>query len=148
MERSLKVRPIENGTVIDHIAKGKALNVYRVLNIRENTPVTIAMYVPSKKYGKKDILKIEGVELSEEDVNKIGLISPNATINIIRDGEVKKKFKVKIPEVITGILKCTNPNCITNVEKVPGKFRVEKKDPLKIRCIYCEKFLNTIEISR
>ena len=56
MERSLKVRPIENGTVIDHIAKGKALNVYRVLNIRENTPVTIAMYVPSKKYGKKDIV--------------------------------------------------------------------------------------------
>ncbi|HIQ38682.1 MAG TPA: aspartate carbamoyltransferase regulatory subunit [Methanothermococcus okinawensis] len=148
MERSLKVRPIENGTVIDHITRGKALNVYRVLNIGKETTVTIAMYVPSKKYGKKDILKIEGVELSEEDVNKIALISPNATINIIKNGEVVKKFKVKIPDFITGILKCTNPNCITNVENVPGKFKVEKKDPLKIRCIYCEKFLNTIEISK
>ena len=148
MERSLKVRPIENGTVIDHIARGKALNVYKVLNIGEETTVTIAMYVPSKKYGKKDILKIEGVELSEEDVNKIGLISPNATINIIKNGDVVKKFKVKIPDIITGILKCTNPNCITNVERVPGKFKVERKDPLKIRCIYCEKFLNTIEIAR
>jgi len=148
MERSLKVRPIENGTVIDHIARGKALNVYKVLNIGEETTITIAMYVPSKKYGKKDILKIEGVELSEEDVNKIGLISPNATINIIKNGDVVKKFKVKIPDIITGILKCTNPNCITNVERVPGKFKVERKDPLKIRCIYCEKFLNTIEISR
>ncbi|MBW9219967.1 aspartate carbamoyltransferase regulatory subunit [Methanothermococcus sp. SCGC AD-155-N22] len=148
MERSLKVRPIENGTVIDHIARGKALNVYKVLNIGEENTVTIAMYVPSKKYGKKDILKIEGIELSEEDVNKIGLISPNATINIIKNGGVVKKFKVEIPDIITGILKCTNPNCITNVERVPGKFKVEKKDPLKIRCIYCEKFLNTIEISR
>ncbi|GBF36166.1 MAG TPA: aspartate carbamoyltransferase regulatory subunit [Methanothermococcus okinawensis] len=148
MERSLKVRPIENGTVIDHITKGKALNVYRVLNIGKETTVTIAMYVPSKKYGKKDILKIEGVELSEEDVNKIALISPNATINIIKNRNVVKKFKVKIPDFITGILKCTNPNCITNIERVSGKFKVEKKNPLKIRCIYCEKFLNTIEIPK
>jgi len=148
MEKSLKVEPIENGTVIDHISKGKALKVYDVLNLNEDQTITIAMNVPSKKNGKKDILKIEGIELSKEDVNKISLISPNATINIIKNGMVVKKFKVEIPDKIEGILKCTNPNCITQIENIVGKFKVEEKEPLKIRCIYCEKFLNSIEICR
>ncbi len=148
MEKSLKVEPIENGTVIDHINKGKALKVYDVLNLNEDQTITIAMNVPSKKNGKKDILKIEGIELSKEDVNKISLISPNATINIIKNGMVVKKFKVEIPDKIEGILKCTNPNCITQIENIAGKFKVEEKEPLKIRCIYCEKFLNSIEICR
>jgi aspartate carbamoyltransferase regulatory subunit len=148
MKKSLKVKPIENGTVIDHISKGKALKVYKVLNIREDQTITIAMNVPSKKNGKKDVLKIEGIELSKEDVNKISLISPNATINIIKDGMVVKKFKVEIPNEIEGILKCTNPNCITQIEDIVGKFKVEEKDPLKIRCIYCEKFLSSIEICK
>ena len=148
MKKSLKVKPIENGTVIDHISKGKALKVYKVLNIRDDQTITIAMNVPSKKNEKKDILKIEGIELSKEDVNKISLISPNATINIIKDGVVVRKFKVEIPDTIEGILKCTNPNCITQIENIAGKFKVEEKEPLKIRCAYCEKFLNSIEICR
>ena len=148
MKKSLKVKPIENGTVIDHISKGKALKVYKVLNIRDDQTITIAMNVPSKKNGKKDVLKIEGIELSKEDVNKISLISPNATINIIKDGVVVRKFKVEIPDTIEGILKCTNPNCITQIENIAGKFKVEEKEPLKIRCAYCEKFLNSIEICR
>lgn len=148
MKKSLKVKPIANGTVIDHISKGKALKVYKVLNIREDQTITIAMNVPSKKNEKKDILKIEGIELSKEDVNKISLISPNATINIIKNGMVVKKFKVEIPDKIEGILKCTNPNCITQIEDIAGKFKVEEKEPLKIRCIYCEKFLSSIEIYR
>ncbi|MBW9221241.1 aspartate carbamoyltransferase regulatory subunit [Methanothermococcus sp. SCGC AD-155-M21] len=148
MKKSLRVKPIENGTVIDHISKGKALSVYNVLNIKyEDTPITIAMNVFSKKNKKKDILKIEGVELSEYDVNKISLISPSATINIIKEGKVVKKFKVEIPETIVGIIKCTNPNCITNIENTTGKFKVEEKNPLKIRCIYCEKFLNYIDFT-
>ncbi|WP_048057981.1 aspartate carbamoyltransferase regulatory subunit [Methanothermococcus okinawensis] len=147
-EKSLKVKPIKNGTVIDHITKGKALKVYKVLNLNNNQTVTIAMNVSSKKNEKKDILKIEGIELSKEDVNKISLISPNATINIIKDGVVVKKFKVEIPDEIEGILKCTNPNCITQTENIIGKFKVEEKEPLKIRCKYCEKFLNAIEICR
>ncbi|WP_421077310.1 aspartate carbamoyltransferase regulatory subunit [Methanothermococcus sp. Ax23] len=148
MKKSLKVKPIENGTVIDHINKGKALKVYKVLNIDKNQTVTIAMNVSSEKNEKKDVLKIEGIELSKEDVNKISLISPNATINIIKDGVVVRKFKVEIPDTIEGILKCTNPNCITQIENIAGKFKVEEKEPLKIRCAYCEKFLNSIEICR
>jgi aspartate carbamoyltransferase regulatory subunit len=146
MKKSLKVEPIENGTVIDHIKQGKALNVYNALNIKKDKTITIAMNVPSGKNHKKDILKIEGIELSKYDVDKISLISPNATINIIKNKIVINKFKVEIPNTIEGILKCTNPNCITNMENVAGKFEVEDREPLKIRCVYCEKFLNSIEV--
>ena len=146
MKKSLKVEPIENGTVIDHIKQGKALNVYNALNIKKDKTITIAMNVPSGKNHKKDILKIEGIELSKYDVDKISLFSPNATINIIKNKIVINKFKVEIPNTIEGILKCTNPNCITNMENVAGKFEVEDREPLKIRCVYCEKFLNSIEV--
>jgi len=144
----LKVKPIENGTVIDHIEGSKALKVYELLKIKENMPVTLALNVPSKKGGFKDILKIEGLELSKEDVNKIALISPDATINIIKDSKVVSKFKIDLPKNIDGIIKCTNPNCITNKEKIESKFTVEQKETLKIRCNYCEKFINSIIISR
>jgi len=144
----LKVKRIENGTVIDHIDGGKALEVYRILNIKEGLPVTLAMNVSSKKRNKKDILKIEGLELSKEDVNKISLISPNATINFIKNGKVIFKSKLDIPEKIEGILKCTNTKCITNQEQIESKFIVEKKHPLKIRCIYCEKFISSIIYSK
>ena len=118
MKMELKVKPIENGTVIDHISGSKALKVYKILNIEEKLPITLALNVPSKKGGMKDILKIEGLELTRDDVNKIALISPDATINIIKEGIVIKKFKVNLPKRIDGIIKCTNPNCITNKEIV------------------------------
>ncbi|WP_456472068.1 aspartate carbamoyltransferase regulatory subunit [Methanocaldococcus sp.] len=140
----LKVKKIKNGTVIDHIDAGKAMMVYKILNIPDDVSITLAINVPSKKKGRKDILKIENLEIKKEDLDKISLISPDVTINIIKDGEVVKKLKPQIPDKIEGILKCTNPNCITNVEKVKGEFIVESKNPLKIRCYYCEKFLNKI----
>ncbi|ABR54337.1 aspartate carbamoyltransferase, regulatory subunit [Methanococcus vannielii SB] len=148
MKVELKVKPIENGTVIDHIESSKALKVYDLLKINESMPVTLALNVSSKKGSLKDILKIEGLALSKADVNKIALVSPNATINIIKDGKVVSKFKVGIPNKIDGIVKCTNPNCITNKEGIKSKFTVEQKDTLKIRCDYCEKFINSIIISR
>ncbi|ENN96294.1 aspartate carbamoyltransferase regulatory subunit [Methanocaldococcus villosus KIN24-T80] len=140
----LKVRKIKDGTVIDHIDAGKALIVYKILNIPNHIPITLAINVPSKKKEKKDILKIEGFELKEKDINKISLISPDVTINIIKDWQVVKKLKPKIPDLIEGILKCTNPNCITHFEPVEGKFIVESKNPLKIRCYYCERLLEKI----
>ncbi|MCS3901965.1 aspartate carbamoyltransferase regulatory subunit [Methanococcus voltae] len=146
-KKQLKVKPIENGTVIDHIECSKALNVYQILNMPKDTTLTLAMNVNSKN-GAKDILKIEGKELCESEVSKIALISPNATINIIKDSKVLKKFKVQVPDEIEGILICTNPNCITNKEKVNGKFTIEDKEKLKIRCNYCEKFINEIKIKK
>ncbi|NPA62684.1 MAG: aspartate carbamoyltransferase regulatory subunit [Methanococci archaeon] len=140
----LKVRKITNGTVIDHIDAGKALVVFKILNVPKGTSVMIAINVPSKKKGKKDILKIEGIELKKEDVDKISLISPDVTINIIRNGRVVEKLKPQIPNEIEGILKCTNPNCITNKEQIRGRFKIENTSPLRIRCHYCEKYLNEV----
>ena len=100
--KELKVQPIKNGTVIDHITPGKALKVLDILNLREENCFTISllMNVESKTYGKKDIVKIENRELKPSEVDKIALIAQNATINIIRDSNVIKKYTVKLPEKI------------------------------------------------
>ena len=139
--KELKVTPIKNGTVIDHIPPGLALLVLHVLKIPEATSsaVSVAMNVKSKM-GKKDILKIENKELDEREVNKISLIAPKATINIIRDYEVVKKHRVQLPNEIIGIVKCSNPTCISNSrEPVNSRFIVVSKDPPHIKCYYCER---------
>ncbi|MBS7247286.1 MAG: aspartate carbamoyltransferase regulatory subunit [Candidatus Jordarchaeales archaeon] len=150
-ERELRVRKIRNGTVIDHITNGMALKVLKILGIcgKEDNIVSIVMHVPSEKIGRKDIVKIEGKELDPQEVDKIALISPSATINIVRDYKIIKKEKVKLPEVIEGFPKCVNPNCITNSgEPVSQRFRVEERAPLLIRCEYCGKLMNSDEILR
>ena len=139
--KELKVTPIKNGTVIDHIPPGLALKVLHVLKIPEETSsaVSIAMNVKSKM-GKKDIVKIENKELDKREVNKISLIAPKATINIIRDYEVVKKHRVQLPDEIVGIVKCSNPTCISNSrEPVESRFILVSKDPPHIKCYYCER---------
>jgi len=139
--KELKVTPIKNGTVIDHIPPGFALKVLHVLNIPEETSsaVSIAMNVKSKM-GKKDIVKIENKELDKREVNKISLIAPKATINIIRNYEVVKKHRVQLPDEIVGIVKCSNPTCISNSrEPVESRFTLVSKDPPHIKCYYCER---------
>ena len=150
-ERELRVRKIRNGTVIDHITDGMALKVLKILGIsgEENNVVSIVMHVPSEKIGRKDIVKIEGKELDPKEVDKISLISPSATINIVRDYKIIKKEKVKLPEVIEGFPRCVNPNCITNSgEPITQRFKVEEQAPLLIRCEYCGKLMNSEEILR
>ncbi|AEH24438.1 aspartate carbamoyltransferase regulatory subunit [Pyrococcus yayanosii] len=144
----LKVSAIREGTVIDHISAGKGLKVIEILGLGRlnGGAVLLAMNVPSKKLGRKDIVKVEGRFLSEEEVNKIALIAPSATVNIIRDYKVVEKFKVEVPDVIEGILRCANPNCITNHEYVTTKFYVINKEPLKVRCYYCERTMEEDEI--
>lgn len=139
--KELKVTPIKNGTVIDHIPPGFALKVLHVLKIPEETSsaVSVAMNVKSKM-GKKDIVKIENKELDKREVNKISLIAPKATINIIRDYEVVKKHRVQLPDEIVGIVKCSNPTCISNSrEPVESRFILVSKDPPHIKCYYCER---------
>ncbi len=139
--RTLRVSKIRDGTVIDHITSGHALNVIKILGIngRSNGIVTIAMNVPSQKLGVKDIVKVEGRELNPEEVNRIALIAPHATINIIRNFKVVEKQRVKLPSIIQGTIKCTNPPCISNSENEPVKpiFYVEGEEPLRLRCHYC-----------
>lgn len=152
--KEFRIQPIKNGTVIDHIDSGKALKVIKIMGVDENVTsiVSVIMHVPSSKKQYKDIVKVEDRELNPKELQKIALIAPNATINIIRDYEVVKKTKVKPPERVTGIVRCANPNCITNAktamdtfEPVEPEFIVESTKPLKLRCVYCERELENPE---
>jgi len=148
MKKELKIVPIKNGTVIDHIAAGQALNVLKILAIHARTDavVSVVMNVRSKKMGRKDIVKVEDRELKPEEVDKIALIAPNATINIIRDSEVIAKHKVYLPQTIEGIIRCANPNCISNVEREPviSRFVTVSEDPPLFRCFYCERMIEDV----
>jgi len=152
VEKRLYVRKIENGTVIDHIPPGFALAVLKILGLtgKEGHVIAVVMNVESKKFGKKDIVKIEGVELDVETVNKIALIAPHATINIIRNYSVASKSRVKVPDIIKGIIRCINPNCITNKpsEPITSLFHTISRDPLKIRCHYCGVVMSRSDILR
>jgi aspartate carbamoyltransferase regulatory subunit len=140
--KGLKVKPINNGTVIDHIAGGQALNVLKILGISGTTDamVSVVMNVDSRKLGKKDIVKVEDRELLEEEVNRIALIAPAASINIIRDCKVIEKRRVDLPDEIVGVVRCQNPNCISNtLEPIKSRMLVKAKNPVLLRCLYCEQ---------
>ncbi len=139
-ELDLKVSKIKDGTVIDHIRGGYALDVIKILGItgKEKRVITIAVNVPSKRFKVKDIIKIEGRALNSREVNRIALAAPHASINIIHNYKVDEKLEVKLPKVIEGILKCVNPCCISNSdEPISSKFHVRNEEPLLLKCHYC-----------
>ncbi len=145
--RELRVQPIKNGTVIDHIQSGMALKVLKILGISDNiaSTVTVAMHVASGKMKWKDIVKVEDRELNPREVDKISLIAPSATVNVIRNYNVAEKRRVSLPERAVGILKCGNPNCITNQrEPVETVFLVTSRAPLLLRCRYCDRSLEDV----
>lgn len=140
-DEDLLVRRIKNGTVIDHINGGEALNVVKILGITGSTTesLSIATNVVSGQMGKKDIVKLSNRELSKEEVNRIALISPRATINIIRNYKVYRKKGVEIPTLIEGSVRCPNPGCITNTnEPIKSRFTVL---PNGLRCLYCDSVI-------
>ncbi len=142
----LTVDVIEKGTVVDHIQAGFGAKVLKILGISETYPYRVALVVnvPSKKMGKKDIVKIEEKLVTEKEANIIALISPNATVNIIESGKVKKKYTVSLPERLEGIGVCPNPNCITKSESdVQQKF---VKEDGGYRCYYCERLFKAEEL--
>jgi len=148
-EKGLRIQKIESGTVIDHITAGYALDVLRILNIdgREGHVVSIAMNVRSDKMGKKDIVKIENRELGQQEVDKIALLAPRASINIIRNYSVAQKMRVKLPEIIRDIIRCDNPVCISNAkEPVEPRFYVVSTGPLSLRCHYCGREMGREEV--
>jgi aspartate carbamoyltransferase regulatory subunit len=139
----LLIRRIKNGTVIDHIDGGEALNVIKILGIAGTTTETlsIATNVPSKNMGKKDIVKISNRELSKEEVDRIALITPRATINIIRNFRVCEKQGVEIPTLIVGSVRCPNPGCITRTnEPIKSRFAVLPEGK-GLRCTYCDSVI-------
>ncbi len=148
-EKELRVSKIKDGTVIDHISGGYALDVVKILGItgKEKRVMTIAVNVPSKQLGTKDIVKIEGRALNAGEVNRIALVAPYASINIIKNYEVVEKLEVKLPKVIAGIVKCANPVCVTNSEEPVGsKFSVESVEPLVLKCHYCGYMLEKTDV--
>lgn len=138
--KELKVSAIENGTVIDHIPASAMFQVIRILKLEtfENM-VLFATNLESKKYGTKGIVKVSNKYFRPEDLNKISLVAPSASIIEIRDYEVVSKKVVEIPDLVNGIVKCFNPNCITNIEQLPARFDVVDKEEIRLKCHYCEK---------
>ena len=140
--RELKVNAIENGSVIDHVDSNVVFKILDILNFKESSEeILIGTNLPTKKGNSKGVLKISNTFFTPNQISKIAILSPDATLNIIKNFEVSEKFKVKIPEKICNIIKCHNPNCITNCEKIATKFEVLDKVVLKLKCNYCEKIV-------
>ena len=146
--KNLKVDLIQHGTVIDHITAGMALKVLRILGVGEmpRSPVSVVMNVPSKREERKDVVKIEDRELVPEEVDKIALIAPRATINIIRRTKVVAKHRVELPKAVVGFVRCGNSACITNALREPleTRFTVQPGRPPRLRCAYCERDLEDV----
>ncbi|MGB4205317.1 MAG: aspartate carbamoyltransferase regulatory subunit [Bacteroidales bacterium] len=140
LRKELKVSAIENGTVIDHIPSKSLFQVVRILNLEGyDDQILIGGNLDSQKYGKKGILKLSNKFFKSEEINKIALVAPTATIIVIRDFQIIEKSNVTIPDEVFRIVKCFNPNCITNQEKVKTRFRVIDKENLRLQCHYCER---------
>ena len=144
----LQISAIKNGTVIDHLPTDTAFTVVEILDlINFKETITITFKLTKHSLSKKGIVKVACRTLTEEELEKISLLAPGATINIIEDFKVKEKKEVPEPREINGILKCNNSRCITNNENVKTKFMNETDSHgRKYRCVYCEKVIKYTDI--
>ena len=150
MEQSdLIVRRIKDGTVIDHINEGKGLQVLQALDIdgRRGNVITIALNMPSGKLKKKDMIKVEGRFLEDDDTNKLAVIAPSSTVNIIKDYKLVEKRRVSLPNEIDRIFRCSNPDCVTNSnERIESIMDVMDKETLILKSRYCSRLLDVSKI--
>lgn len=132
------VNAIKNGIVLDHISAGYGMKIYDALNLEKlDCEIVILKNVPSKKLGKKDIIKINKV--IELNFDAIGFINPDITVNIIQNGKIIEKKQIPLPMEIKNVLKCKNPRCITTIESaLPHVFKLTNKEKKEYRCLYCE----------
>lgn len=143
--KELVVSALENGTVLDHIP---AENVYKALDILNlkgiENQITIGINLTSKVHGKKGIIKIEDKFFEDDELNKLALLAPDATVNVIRDFKVVEKKKIVMPEEITGVAKCMNPKCVTNHQPITTRFKVKADGKnISLLCHFCEKVSDT-----
>ena len=139
-KKQLSVSAIRNGTVIDHIPAQNLFNVINILGLnRIDNLITFGTNMESARMGKKAIIKIAEKFFESDEINRIALVAPHAKLNIIRNYSVVEKRLVEVPESIVGIVKCFNPMCITNKEKVTPKYTVVDKKSVSLKCHYCEK---------
>ena len=148
-QSGLLVRRIRDGTVIDHINEGNGLKVLEALGIdgSSGNVITIALNMPSGKLNKKDMIKVEGRFLEDDDTNKLAVIAPSSTVNIIKDYKLVEKRRVALPNEIDRIFRCSNPDCISNSnESMESIMDVIDKEKLIMKCRYCNRVLNVKEI--
>ncbi|WMJ77969.1 MULTISPECIES: aspartate carbamoyltransferase regulatory subunit [unclassified Sedimentibacter] len=134
----LKIDSVEKGLVLDHIQAGKAMEIYKYLNLdKMDCSVAIIKNAKSNKMVKKDIIKIENN--INMDLKVLGFIDPNITVNVIEHGEIIDKINLELPEEVDNIAKCKNPRCITSVERgIVHKFKLTDKSKVVYRCVYCD----------
>ena len=135
----LNIGGLNEGIVIDHIRAGGAMEIYKYLNLEKlDCSVAIIKNARSNKMGKKDIIKIEGP--FDVDLNVLGVLDHNITINIIKDNEIKEKRILSLPDKVTNIIRCKNPRCITSIEQgLPHIFVLADEGKEIYRCKYCEE---------
>ena len=140
----LSVSAIQNGTVLDHIPANKVFKVIDILGLQNSDKqMTVGMNLDSKLIGKKGIIKIADRYFEEDEINKIALIAPQAKINVIKDYKVVEKRPLSLPEEIRGIVRCANPVCVTNHQRIETRFStIQQEDGVLLRCHYCEKITN------
>jgi aspartate carbamoyltransferase regulatory subunit len=139
-DKILEVSAIKNGTVIDHIPAKNLFKVIAILGLDKIcNKITFGTNLESQKLGQKAIIKLSDVFFLDKDINKIALVAPQAKLNIIKNYKVTEKKVVEVPDEIIGIVKCMNPQCITNEEKIITKYQVVSKKDVKLKCYYCEK---------
>lgn len=142
MNKEKKVSLIENGTVLDHLPSKSIFKITSILELdNKESEILIGMNLKSKKSESKGLIKLNNRYLSEEEKKKIAILTKGATVSEIRNFEVKNKSIIEISESVEKIVKCINPNCITSNESMSTKFKVVDKENLKLKCIYCEKFV-------
>ncbi|MFZ4401284.1 MAG: aspartate carbamoyltransferase regulatory subunit [Bacteroidales bacterium] len=136
----LIVSALENGTVIDHIPSKNVFQVIKILNLDSfDNQILFGTNLDSRRYGKKGIIKVKNKYFEKEEINKIAIVAPSATLIVIKDFEIIEKKAVEVPAIVDKFIKCINPNCVTNHENIPTRFDVIDKDAMKLQCHYCEK---------
>ena len=148
IRKELSVSALENGTVLDHIP---AENVYKALDLLNlkgvKSQITIGINLASKLYGKKGIIKIADKFFEDEELNRLALIAPKATVNVIRDFKVVEKKKLSMPKEVRSIAKCRNPKCVTNHQPIQTRFAtIDNGNDILLLCHFCEKITNTKEV--
>lgn len=135
----LNIGGLNEGVVIDHIKAGGAMEIYNYLGLEKlDCSVAIIKNARSNKMGKKDIIKIEGPITVNLDI--LGVLDGNITINVIRNNEIVEKRALSLPDMVTNVIKCKNPRCITSIEQeLPHRFKLTDKENRVYRCLYCEQ---------
>ncbi|MDR1878973.1 MAG: aspartate carbamoyltransferase regulatory subunit [Bacteroidales bacterium] len=139
-KKELVVSAIKNGSVIDHIPADKLFQVIRTLDLKNcSDQILMGNNLVSHRLGKKGIIKCQDKFFKKDEINKIALITPHATLITIRNYDVVEKIRIAIPDTIEGMVQCYNPQCITNHEAVTTKFKVIDKIDIRLQCHYCQK---------